>query len=876
MLSPLDRRTRKIAIAAYVIGSIAISAFPLIRNSEAPHEYASNSWFYLIGISAAIASSAFLAFALSTMVIAIHRRKDRSLNWVAAAFGLFLALEIVNHELISAHFRDQHHWLIGTVQIGRSIAALLTLYGLPAAINRILTTLDQAAQGKHTESLLAAAAESSTDNFMMFDAVHNEVGDIVDLRFVFVNRKAAELFNSSQDDLLGKKLYETFPSVYCPTRMERYKRVIFTGQPETFEAEHPVFKTNGQPARLFVRVIKLNDGVALTSTDVTERYAAQKTLKQALAFNQATVNCSPFATIITDTTGRITATNPAAQRMLQYTPQEMYGQDVVSLLHEPSEVIQRAAQLSSELGNSIIPGHHVFRAAAEQGIPDSREWTYLRKDGTRIPVQLSINALKDNEDNIIGYMGISYDLTERKQSEQYIYHLAHHDQLTGLPTRTLLRDRLEVAIERARRSQDNLAVLMVDLDNFKRVNDSLGHQAGDILLCEVANRLRSCVRKSDTVARMGGDEFVILLSDLRDTRGVQDVATKILNTIAQPVHLGRQSVTVTASIGISIFPESQEVDSLFKNADLAMYRIKAKGRNGIEIYTPGIGMETLRRLELESALRSAIEAEEFEIVYQPQISFADNSLIGVEALLRWHSPEFGSVTPNVFIPIAEETGLIVPISEWVLRKACKEIAALQLRVGKPIGLAVNISPRQFQQKNFPNTVELALLDSGLQAEQLELEITEQLLMIDSNESLEIMRRVRKLGVKFAIDDFGTGFSNMGYITRFNVDRIKIDRSFIMKCDTDSNSRAVTAAIIALAHSLEIEVIAEGVETTDHVETLINMQCDQAQGYLYSRPISLSALRNFAAASVTHPKIPGGRSGIRRAFSEIQQAQLEKV
>lgn len=876
MPTPIDRSTRKVVVILHLLGTAAITAFALAGRHNISPDYHSALSFYLIGISTIIVSSSFLAFALATIVIAVHRRKDHSLNWVAAAFGLFLLLEIVNHELIASTYRSHHLLLIGAIQALRSIAALVTLIGLPAAITQTLSTLDQASQEKHTESILTAAAESSTDNLMMFDSVYNSMGDIVDLRFNFINNRGAALFNSTPQQLLGKNLYETFPNVYAPDRMERYKRVILSGQPDTFETEHQVFQSEGQPSRLLVRVTRLNDGITLTSTDITERYAAQRKLKQALAFNQATVNCSPFATIITDTLGRITNTNPAAQRMLQYTPQEMFGQDVVSLLHDPSEIIQRAALLASEFKTTIAPGHQVLRTAAEQGIPDSREWTYLRKDGTRLPVQLSITALKDHDDIIIGFMGIAYDLTERKQSEQYIYHLAHHDQLTGLPTRTLLRDRLEVATERARRSQDSVAVLMLDLDNFKRVNDSLGHQAGDILLCEVANRLRSCVRKSDTVARMGGDEFVILLSDLRDTRDIQDVAAKILSAVSQPVHLGRQCVTVTASIGISIFPGSAEIDSLFKNADLAMYRIKAKGRNGIEIFTPGAGMETLRRLELESALRTAIEAEEFEIVYQPQISFADNSLIGVEALLRWHSPEFGSIPPNTFIPIAEETGLIVPISEWVLSKACKEIAALQLRIGKPIGLAVNISPRQFQQKNFPTTVELALLDSGLQADQLELEITEQLLMMDSNESLEIMRHVRKLGVKFAIDDFGTGFSNMGYITRFNVDRIKIDRSFIMKCDTDSNSRAVTAAIIALAHSLDIEVIAEGVETTDHVETLINMQCDQAQGYLYSRPISLSALRSFAAASVTHPKIPGGRSGIRRAFSEIQQIQLEKV
>jgi diguanylate cyclase (GGDEF)-like protein len=386
---------------------------------------------------------------------------------------------------------------------------------------------------------------------------------------------------------------------------------------------------------------------------------------------------------------------------------------------------------------------------------------------------------------------------------------------------------------------------MIDLDNFKRVNDSLGHQAGDTVLCEISKRLKACVRKSDTIGRMGGDEFVVLLPDLRSDKDAEDVCQKLLAAIAQPIRIGKHEIIVTASIGIGLFPGCNDVDSLFKNADLAMYRVKTNGRNGAQVYSPAIGMQGLQTLQMESALRNALEAEEFEIMYQPQISFAEGRMLGVEALLRWNSVEFGLVGPGTFIPIAEETGLIVPIGEWVLLQSCKEVAAMQRQLDFEFSVAVNISPRQFQQKNFPATVERALRSSGLKPEQLELEINEHLLMVDSDESLEIMERVRKLGVRFAIDDFGTGFSNMGYITRFAVDRIKIDRSFISRCDSDENSRAVTAAIIALAHSLQIEVIAEGVESEQHVQMLRQMSCDQAQGYFYSRPLGLTEMQNFS-------------------------------
>jgi diguanylate cyclase (GGDEF)-like protein len=391
--------------------------------------------------------------------------------------------------------------------------------------------------------------------------------------------------------------------------------------------------------------------------------------------------------------------------------------------------------------------------------------------------------------------------------------------------------------------------MMVDLDNFKRVNDSLGHQAGDTVLCEISRRLKACIRKSDTVARMGGDEFVILLPDLHSVADAQEICDKLLASVALPIRVGSHDIVVTASVGISVFPDCEDIDALFKNADLAMYTVKARGRNGSEIYTSELAMPGLEQLQMESALRNALDAGEFEIVYQPQVSFTDNKMLGVEALLRWNSQAFGLVAPNTFIPIAEEIGLIVPIGEWVLIESCKEIAALQKRLGVQCSVAVNISPRQFQQQDFPATVERALLASGLKPQQLELEITEQLLMVDSEESLEIMERVRKLGVRFAIDDFGTGFSNMAYINRFAVDRIKIDRSFISRCDVDNTSRAVTSAIIALARSLDIEVIAEGVESEQHVETLTQMACDQAQGYFYSRPLKPADLELFALQSL---------------------------
>ena len=659
--------------------------------------------------------------------------------------------------------------------------------------------------------------------------------------------------------MLGKNLYEVFPAIRTTDLFERHRRVAETGEPALIEVTSSTF----QPDRR-ARPLSDSGGQAVERHRDDHhrrhgrRFQHKEDLKRALNFNKSIIASSPFSIIVTDKTGIITTVNPAAEKMLWYQESDLIGRNSIEL-HDPEELRQRALDLSTQFDTEVSPDHQVFRFAPERGLIDEREWTYIRKDGSRVPVQLVVTALRDSDECITGFVGISYDLTERKRADEYIYHVAHHDPLTGLPTRTLLRDRLEVFIERARRSQDNLAVMMVDLDNFKRVNDSLGHQAGDTVLCEISKRLQACVRKSDTVGRMGGDEFVVLLPDLRSDKDADEVCQKLLAAVAQPIRIGKHEIIVTASIGIGLFPGLRR-----RRQPLQERRLRHVSRQ--EQRTQRLaGLHSGNRHAGPAAVADGIghcamlsKLREFEILYQPQISFADGRMLGVESLLRWNSSEFGLVGPNTFIPLAEETGLIVPIGEWVLLQSCKEIAALQRRLGVEFSVAVNISPRQFQQKDFPATVERALQTSGLKPEQLELEITEHLLMVDSEESLEIMQRVRKLGVRFAIDDFGTGFSNMGYITRFAVDRIKIDRSFISRCDVDENSRAVTAAIIALAHSLQIEVIAEGVESEQHVQMLRQMSCDQAQGYFYSRPLKLVDMQNFSLRNLHEHSAPRSR------------------
>jgi diguanylate cyclase (GGDEF)-like protein/PAS domain S-box-containing protein len=582
MPSPVNRKTRRTAVVLFIVGSIFIVGSNLLGERSSRFSVLQNAPHLLASLLVSIGSCSLLACGLAMGILTYRFRKNRSLNWVAVVFGMFLLLEMLTRELDTQQFRTHHAWTIGVLKILSSMAALLTVLGLPSAIRHIEETIDQAARRRESELRLSAAAESSTDAILMLESISSASGEIVDFRFVFLNRKAASLFSKARTELIGIALYENFPEVYDSYRMGLYKQVAETGESLTFACAHTVFKHNDEDAHLNVHVEKLGDGIVITVTDVTDWHRANDDLKKALSFSKAVVDCSPFCTIVTDTKCIVTSINPAGERMLGYRAGDLLGRSV-TLLHDAEEIERQAGELSSELGKTIKANHEVFRMLTETGTTDSREWTYIRKDGSRFPVHLSVTAVKDHEGCTIGFMGTSYDMTERKKAEEYIYYVAHHDTLTGLPTRTLLSDRLGVALERAKRSGEKVALMMVDLDHFKRVNDSLGHPSGDTLLCEVARRLKDCVRKSDTVARMGGDEFVVLLTDMRNTEDAEVIARKLQEALSQPIHLGRHNITVTASIGVSIFPVSEDADVLFNNADLAMYRVKARGRTGIEI-----------------------------------------------------------------------------------------------------------------------------------------------------------------------------------------------------------------------------------------------------------------------------------------------------
>jgi diguanylate cyclase (GGDEF)-like protein/PAS domain S-box-containing protein len=453
-----------------------------------------------------------------------------------------------------------------------------------------------------------------------------------------------------------------------------------------------------------------------------------------------------------------------------------------------------------------------------------------------------------------GYRGTGTDITERRQAEQKIEFLAYHDPLTGLPNRVLLQDRLQQAVALAERNGTSLALVFLDLDNFKKINDSLGHAAGDALLKEVALRLKRCVRDADTISRQGGDEFVIILRDLHGGDACLPALGKIMETLQEPFISEGNELSTSASLGIALYPDDgTDFETLRKKADMAMYRAKEAGRNTYRFFDEAMDVEAVEHLLMRSGLRRALERQEFVLHYQPQIDLATGQIVGAEALLRWQHPEYGVVPPGRFIPVAEESALIVPIGEWVLRETCRQAMAWQRAGLPPLVLAVNLSAVQFRRGSVEETVLQALAASGLKSEYLELELTESILIQNVEQVMAAVQRLKQLGVKLSIDDFGTGYSSLSYLKRFDIDKLKIDQSFIRDLASDPDDAAIVRAIIQMAHSLGLRAIAEGVETPDLLPQLQAFGCDEAQGYYYARPMPAAEFERYLRAHLAARK-----------------------
>lgn len=550
--------------------------------------------------------------------------------------------------------------------------------------------------------------------------------------------------------------------------------------------------------------------------DITERKRTQTEMElNAKVFEQ-----SSEGIMICDAQNNMVSVNRAYCEITGYTQEELQGKNpriLKSGRHDPAFY------------------RNIWAQVLNRGQWEGEIWN-RRKSGEIFPCWLSITALRGGGGEITHYIGVSRDISKHKQDEEQIRHLAHYDVLTGLPNRYLLNDRIEQAISQAHREQHSLGLMFLDLDRFKNVNDSLGHQVGDRMLMEVAKRLKGLVREEDTVSRLGGDEFIILLLGV-DAEGSAHVASKIIRSMAEPFMIGGNELTITPSIGIAMYPEDgQGIETLLQCADSAMYKAKDTGRNNYRFFTVEMHSHIRRTLQLENALRRALERNELTLHYQAQLDISSGDIVGVEALLRWQHPELGMVSPTDFIPIAEDSGLILPIGEWVLRTAVQQNRAWQKAGLGDFAMAVNISAVQFRQASLAQMVGQILREFGLAPGWLELELTESMTMEDPLTAIGIMDRLHEQGVRLSIDDFGTGYSSLSYLKRFRINKLKIDQSFVQDLISDTDDEAIVEAVISLAGSLQLRTIAEGVETAEQFEFLRSKGCDEIQGYYFSKPL----------------------------------------
>jgi diguanylate cyclase (GGDEF)-like protein/PAS domain S-box-containing protein len=688
------------------------------------------------------------------------------------------------------------------------------LNGRPASVG---TLIDLSAQRQVEQALKDASKRYA----LLFESAQDAIllADVDSGRIVDANVKAEEMFLRTREEMIGMHQSEFHLPEQARCYREMFARHVAAGcgGPDAVD----VLTAEGEliPVDLSTNVIETSDGQRLIQgvfRDVRQRRQDEMALKRAALVFET----SQESIILTDADANIVSVNHVFEEMSGYSADEVIGKN-------------------PRLLNS---GRHTpaFYAAMWQDITSKGKWQgevwNRRKSGEVFPVWLKMSVYRGADGKVLNYVGVAADISERLAAQEHIRQLAYFDPLTRLPNRRLLQDRAGQALASAERENKHLALLFIDLDQFKTINDSLGHSAGDQLLCEVARRLLACVRRMDTVARLGGDEFVVLLAET-SLDGAAEVARKILQTVARPHSVDGHQLGVTPSLGISVYPQDgRDFETLLKHADTAMYRAKESGRNAYQFFTNEMNVAALERMLLENSLRQAMARGEFVVHYQPQIDLTSRRIIGAEALVRWLHPEIGLISPGKFIPVAEASGLIVPIGQWVLREACRQNRAWQDAGLPPICIAVNISSVQFRGGQLEDTVRSALDETGMAAELLELELTEGIVMGSAEETIDILHRLSDMGLKLAIDDFGTGYSSLSYLKRFPIDKLKIDQSFVRDIASDPDDWAIARAVIGLGHSLRLTVIAEGVETAEQLSMLKREGCDEVQGYHFSIPL----------------------------------------
>jgi diguanylate cyclase (GGDEF)-like protein/PAS domain S-box-containing protein len=703
--------------------------------------------------------------------------------------------------------------------------------GLEAAYNRsllrliVIIVLAQvlavvAARAVQRSVVARAVADSEQRLREVIDSI-SEGMFVVDQegRVQLWNRGAEAGAGRKREEVLGRPLLEALPEI-ADTPLAGA-----LGASSATTSKIPLrLRRDGDERVLEASVFPFERGTTVFLNDVTLRRRAEDALRESEAKFRTLAESAASAIFIYQGNG-FRYVNRGAEALTGYSREELLGLNFWEVVHPDHRELVRQRGMARQQGRAVSERYE-FKVLTKHG---EERWVDFTAALTEFGGQPAA-------------LGTAFDITDRKLAQELIHHQAYHDALTGLPNRMLLADRLNLALAHAHRQQGSLAVMFLDLDHFKLVNDTLGHSLGDRLLTALAERLKACVREDDTVARVGGDEFVLLLPGISRGEDAAKIAQKVLDYVSKPLLLDGHELFVTTSVGIGMYPsDGEETESLLKNADSAMYRAKEMGRNNYQLFTPAMNARAVLRLSLESGLRRGLERGEFALYYQPIVTLGSRSIAGVESLVRWRHPERGLIEPADFIPLAEDSRLILPLGQWVLEQACLQMRLWREAGLAPLRIAVNLSARQFQQRDLIRTVHQALKEARLSPASLELEITESAAMQNVDLTVGMLYGLREMGVRIAMDDFGTGHSSLSYLKRFPIDAIKIDQSFIRDMTVDPYDAAIVSGVVDMAHSLKLRVVAEGVESEEQAAFLRGLRCDEMQGYLFARPLPAEGL-----------------------------------